>query len=122
MEMRPFLAHSCSSPPAPATPVPCTSRTTPVVKVMLAGEVKLGPPKATQGCCVVGVGHQTLQGVVTALPGAEAWREKEGAGRGRYPSAALEAAYCPLLPLSEQVSPRGLNQPHSPPRAVTLTS
>ena len=37
MEMRPFLALLL----LPA--FPCTSWTTPVVKVMLAGEVKLGP-------------------------------------------------------------------------------
>lgn len=39
MEMRLFLALLLPH----RHPVPCTSRTTPVVKVMLAGEVKLGP-------------------------------------------------------------------------------
>ena len=43
MEIRPFLALLLLPTRPRHRPVPCTSRTTPVVKVMLAGEVKLGP-------------------------------------------------------------------------------
>lgn len=58
MEMRPFLALLL----LPPRPMHLMDHTCGEGDAGWGGEV--GAPKATQGCRVVGVGHQALQGVV----------------------------------------------------------